>query len=157
MSKERGSSAPWREKWSTNRLPRTGLSTRAAFYGPGRRWRLRQGLWLVAKEGLVPISGQFPTLGSAQKIAGPCYVEKSAHVVVCSTHFGINIAEPLARRRCSRRLSCGHPYSAFFRGRARRGFHSPTWVPRFRVERELLGLSARPPAGLGSRANEDRS
>jgi hypothetical protein len=59
-----------REKWSPNRLPRTGLSTSAAFRGPGRRWCLRQGLWLVAKEGLVPIRGQSPALASAQKIAG---------------------------------------------------------------------------------------
>ena len=80
---------------------------------------------------------------------------RSAHVVVCSTHFGIDVAEPLARRRCCRRLSCAHPYSVFFRGRARRGFHSPTWVPRFWVERELLGLWARPPAGFGSRANDN--
>jgi hypothetical protein len=28
------------------------------------------GLWLVAKEGLVPIRGQSPALASAQKIAG---------------------------------------------------------------------------------------
>jgi hypothetical protein len=67
---ERGSNAPWREKWSTNRLPRTGLSTGAASCGPGRQWRLRQGLWLVAEEGLVPIRGQSPTLASAQKTAG---------------------------------------------------------------------------------------
>jgi hypothetical protein len=53
-----------------DRLRRTGLSTGAAFCGPGRRWRLRQGLWLVAKEGLVPIRGQSPALASAQKIAG---------------------------------------------------------------------------------------
>ena len=39
---ERGSDAPWREKWSTNRLLKTGLSTGAAFCGPGRRW-LRPG------------------------------------------------------------------------------------------------------------------
>ena len=31
-------------------------------------WRLRQGLWLVAKEGLVPIRGQSPTLAGAHQV-----------------------------------------------------------------------------------------
>src|SRR5215469_7794163 len=76
---------------------------------------------------------------------------RNAYVVVCSTHFGIDIAELLASRRCYRRRSCRRPHSVFFLGRPRKGFHSPTWFPRFRLERELLGFSARPSAGFGSR------
>src|SRR3979409_1942865 len=82
---------------------------------------------------------------------------ENAYVAVCITYVGTNIAQPLADTRCRRRLSCGHPYSAFLRGRIRNGFHSATWCPRCRLERELLGFSTRPSAGLGSRANEDRS
>src|SRR5213595_3002242 len=98
-----------------------------------------------------------PTVGKLSKLWVRCDVGGNAYVAVCITHVGTEFAQPLARKRCRRWLSCGHPHSAFLRGRIRNGFHSATWSPRCRLEREFLGFSTRPSVGVGSRANEDRS
>ena len=106
---------------------------------------------------MILISEVFCWALTAGKFRAPSDVGENAYAVICDTHSGIDIVEPLADRRCCRRPSCSQPYFVSFGGRARGGRYSPTWLPRFRLECELLGFPARPSGGFGSRADQDRS